>query len=345
MKTLLYHTVKIIIKSGFVFYNQKTTILGTENIPKDGAVVFLANHTNGLIDPLLIASNIKRKTHFLVRASVFKNPKIATFFDWMGMMPVYRMVDGIRNLTKNDEIFNKCEGLLNNRECLLLFPEGSHLFRRTIRPLSKGFTRIIFGTLAKNPKLKIHIIPVGVTYKNVSEYPSKATLLFGKPILANSFYNPDEIHNSTNLLKERVTHDLRRLSVYIKEDENYDTVLTKLNNAHVDFSEVSKVNSIIKSKQFPQKTIVTKRVHPLRWIIIINSILPYLLWKKASKKITEIEFVDTFRFGLNIVIFPIFYILQSYAVSFLFGWKLATAYFITSILLIWIYVKTASTNK
>ena len=327
------------------FYTKKIKVTGKENIPKKGAVLFMVNHPNGLIDPLIVAVNNPRVQHFLVRAATFKKPLIKKFLGTLNLMPIYRIRDGVQQLGRNKEIFEKCFSILNNQKALMIFPEGSHGRVRKIRPISKGFTRILFGAIDKYPDLQITIIPVGLTYQNASVFPSKVALQYGKPILTNDFYNPDELINSINTLKNEVKKSLEAITTSISEDNDYEAVLQNLNLANVDFTDINKTNSNIKSNQkleaVKKKTNILK---PLFYLIILNSIIPYSIWKKASKKIDEIEFVDTFRFGLGIVIFPLFYLLQSLVIKFFFGGKIALIYFCISLLLVLIYTKLSPTN-
>jgi 1-acyl-sn-glycerol-3-phosphate acyltransferase len=344
MRFLLYYTFKFLIKIGLFFYSKRITVLGSNNIPKKGAILFTSNHPNALIDPLLIATNTKRKIHFLVRAAVFKKAVVANFLDLLGMMPIYRIRDGIKQVSKNEEIFNKCQEILNRNETLLIFPEGSHNRKRTIRPLSKGFTRIVYRTLEKHPDLKIHIVPVGITYQNSSNYPSEVTIIYGEPILANDFYNTENINSSVKNLKNEVSNQLKELSVHINNDDNYNATLDKLNSANVNFTDVRSINSIIKREDHPiKKQNNKKRKSLLFYSIIINSFIPYLIWKKLSKKVDETEFIDTFRFGLSIVLIPLFLSLQSCILGLFLGWKTACIYFTTSVLLILLYTKIAPT--
>ncbi|CAM1353250.1 lysophospholipid acyltransferase family protein [Tenacibaculum insulae] len=344
MKTILYNLFKIFIKTGLFFYTKKTIVLGAENIPKNEAVLFTANHPNGLIDPLFIATHIKRKTHFLVRAAVFKKAILAKFFDLLGMMPIYRIRDGIKQLPKNEAIFNQCQNILKNNKTLLIFPEGSHCKDRTIRPLSKGFTRIVFGTLDNYPTTKIHIIPIGITYQNASSYPSKVVLNFGKPILANNYYDKNNLPQSANKIKELVANQLEELSVHIKNDDAYKSILQKLNNAQVDFTKVATINAIIKNSEFPKQKKRSKNYASfLYYILIINSVIPFIIWKLLRKKVTEIEFIDTFRFGVNIVLIPLFYLLQSFVLKLFYGWKIACLYLIFSLCVILFYTKLSTT--
>ena len=345
MSALLYFLFKIYLKIGLFFYSKKINILGKENVPKKGAILFTANHPNALIDPLLIATNTTRKTYFLVRAAVFKKKIIASFLNLLGMMPIYRIRDGVKQLSKNEEIFNNCQELLKNNKSLLIFPEGSHSKKRTIRPISKGFTRIVYRTLDKYPDLKIYVIPVGITYQNSSKYPSEVTVAFGKPIIANDFYNTNDLNSSVKSLKNQVHIQLKKLTVHIEDDENYSTILTKLNNAKTDFTAIDTVNLNIKKENYSIKPNPSKtRKSPLFYLIILNSFFPYLIWKLIRKKIDEIEFIDTFRFGLGMVLFPLFYFLQGWTTYLFFNFKIALLYTITSFLLVLIYTKTSNTK-
>ncbi len=319
--------------------------MGTENIPKKGAVLFAVNHPNGLIDPLLVTTNLPRINHYLVRAAVFKKPLIKKLLGTLNLMPIYRIRDGASQLGKNHQIFDNCYDIFKKGGTLMIFPEGSHNRKRTIRPLSKGFTRIVFGAFEKYPDLKIQIIPVGLTYQNASQYPSKVAIQFGEPIVANEFYDAKKLNVSVVQLKNEVSYQLKKLSVHIPDNENYNTILNELNKAQVDFTEVKKVNQFIKEDKFPdEKTPKSNFLKPLLYLIILNSIIPYLIWKTVSKKIDEIEFVDTFRFGLNAFTFPLFYAIQTWVLSLFLGWNVAGVYLLTSILLVLIYSKLSPTN-
>lgn len=345
MKALWYNFIRLIIKIGLFFYSKRIKVSGKNNIPKKGAVLFTINHPNGLIDPLIATTNIKRDNHYLVRAASFKKPFIKKILGSLNLMPIYRMRDGASQLGKNQEIFESCFDIFNKGETLMIFPEGSHNKKRTIRPLSKGFTRIVFGALQKYPDLDIKIVPVGLTYQNVSYYPTKVSLNFGKPISVNDFYNPETPNISAVQLKNEVSGQLKKLTVHIADDENYESTLVKLNDAQVDFTNVELINKMIISESIPKKKIAKLNLlKPVFYLIILNSFIPFLIWKKVSKKIDEIEFIDTFRFTFNKVTIPIFYALQTYIISLFLGWNIARIYFLISVLLILIYTKLSNTN-
>lgn len=343
MKTLWYYLIRNVIKTSLFFYSKKIKVVGKEHIPKTGATLFMVNHPNGLLDPLVVATNNPRVQHFLVRAAVFKNPWVKKLLSTLNLMPIYRIRDGVKELSKNQEIFETCYQILKVQKALMIFPEGSHNRMRTIRPLSKGFSRIIFGALEKYPNLLIHIVPVGLTYQNASMYPTKVAVHYGAPIIANDYISKENQQTEILRLKNDVSNQLQKLSVHIPFDVDYNSTLQKLNNANIDFTKVDEVNQMIKSGQITKQKKPVNVVSVLKPIIILNTIIPYLIWKLVQRKVNEIEFVDTFRFGLNTVLVFVFYTLQTFVIQHFFGNLLGVIYLILTLLLLLLYSKLNTT--
>jgi 1-acyl-sn-glycerol-3-phosphate acyltransferase len=342
---LWFRFVRFYVQLGLYFYAKKIRVVGIKNVPKKGAVLFAVNHPNGLLDPLIVTTNNPRGSYFLVKAAAFKNPIIEKILNSLNLIAIYRMRDGIDQLAKNEEVFNKCYTIFNRGKSLMIFPEGSDCRDRTIRPLSKGFTRIVYGAIEKYPGIQIQVVPVGVTYQNASQYPSKVALHYGKPIDASEIYANNIPSKSINILKKQVSDQLKTLCVHIEKDENYDAVLTKLNDAQVDFTEVKKVQEMIRTSTFPSKKEASKTyLKPLFYLIILNSLVQYSIYKKKAKKNTDIDFVDTFRFTFNLFAFSFFYSLQALIVSFFFGNEIALFYFVFSLLIVFIYVRLSPAN-
>ncbi|WP_296636400.1 1-acyl-sn-glycerol-3-phosphate acyltransferase [Polaribacter sp.] len=345
LKKIWYNYVKLFLRISLNFYAKEIKVFGKENVPKKGAILFAVNHPNALLDPLFVTTFNNRENHFLVRADVFKRPLVKKALASLNLMPIYRIRDGRKQLSNNEEVFKKCFNILARKETLIIFPQGGHSRDRNIKSLSKGFTRIVYGALEKNSNLKITVIPVGVTYQNSSSYPSKVCVQFGAPIDAKTIYINNEKAKAVNVLKEQVSNQLKQLTVHIPNDENYHETLKKLNAANVDFTEVNTINEMIRNQKFPEpKKKKINYLKPVYYLILLNSILPYFIWKKFSKNISEIEFIDTMQYGINVVTFPLFYILQSILLSFLYGWQFATYYFILSVFIVYVYTKLAPVN-
>lgn len=337
IKNIWYLFFKQTIRLGLFFYTKKIRISGKQNIPKNEAVIFVPNHPNGLIDPLYVAVNNPRINHFLVRAAVFKKSIVKYLLSTLNLMPIYRIRDGKENIRKNEAIFKTCCNILLKKRALMIFAEGSHNCSRTLRPLKNGYLKIAFTTLQQNPNLKIYIVPVGITYQNVTTFPSQLALQYGKPILVNSFYSINE-KQFISSLNNVVSKKLKSLLVHIPK-ENYDNTLKELQEAKVDFTKVKKVNKMIARNEFPEAKEPKQNQSLLRRILILNNIIPYIIWKKIIPKIEDKEFVDTFRFALAILLFPINLILLALFLNFLFDYKVSLIFILLSLSLTLIYVK------
>ena len=159
------------MRAALYCYFGRIRTVGLDGIPKKGPLLFLPNHQNALLDALLIAVKCGRKPYFLTRSDVFSNALFRSLFSFFHMMPVYRLRDGRQTLTKNEEIFQRCSQLLCKGEAVVIFPEANHHLDRRVRPLSKGYTRILFQALELCKDLEILILPVGVNYLRAAEHP------------------------------------------------------------------------------------------------------------------------------------------------------------------------------
>lgn len=342
-KRVGYSLLKNYIRIGFVFYFKNIRIEGEENIPREKAILFVANHQNALLDPLLIGSTTKLPSlHFLTQAQVFKKGFIEKILTYVNMLPIYRMRDGYDSLSKNEEIFQKCYHILDKKQALLIFAEGSHSLRRKIRPLSKGFTRIVFGALEQNPNNEIDIIPIGYNYSNAKEFGSKVSVYYGKPISVNYYWNNFDKTESVIALKNEVNDQLKTLTTHIEKINNYEEIVKHFQDD--DFLYPKKVNKKLENLN-PLPLITSKKskkkiFNPLLLVVKINSLFPYLIWKKIYPEIKEIEYISTFRFTVGITAFPIFYFIQTGIVSYFFGGEIGLIYLVLSFLSVYLLTKT-----
>lgn len=215
---LYYFHLRFWVRLAIRLFYRKVEIRGEENLPKEGPVLLAPNHQNAFMDALLPATLCPRTIHFLVRADVFKSPAARRFFHSIQMMPVYRQRDGIQNLAKNEETFEKCYEILRNGKVLLLFPEATHEGVRKLRPLSKGFTRILFGALEGNENLDIKVVPLGLNYSNYSDSQSKVLMSYGKPISVQEYHDQilENKAKAMTSLKKEVYEELSKEIIHIE---------------------------------------------------------------------------------------------------------------------------------
>lgn len=342
MKSLLLFCAKTYVNIGLFFYFKKIVVRKQANIPKNVPVLFLGNHQNALLDPLIMAITSGINTHFLTRAQVFKKPLVSKILKALQLIPVYRVRDGWQNIKQNNAVFNQCITLLNNKEAVTIFPEGNHNLKRTVRPLSKGFTRIVLGVLEENPKTKLLLIPVGFNYENATSFSDKAMIWFGEPIPASKYILESKNESIINL-KTDIHKALTKITTHIETDD-YDETLIKLENLNVDFLEPEKVNTCIQSHfktcEANQKA-NTKYLKPFfKMLLKLVCFVPYFIWKKvAQPKIKEIEFTSTFRFAIAVTLVPLWIVLISILLLILFSGSIAACFIISTLIIAMLAVK------
>lgn len=335
---LLYRLVIVYIKIGLFFFYKKITVTGIDNIPRNNPILFVANHQNAMMDPLIVATTTSKTMYFLARASAFKNKVAAKLLTELQAIAIYRVRDGVDSKHLNQSVFSNCLDLLNNNNNILIFPEGSHSIKRQVRSLRAGFTQITINFLNNNPNKDLVIIPVGLNYCNTINYAKSVHVIYGKPIKARQFLNDTNLNKSKFNLINEVHKALKKITIHI-DDENYDTqIKTYTEEDFLFFGKFkkSKINS--KSQSFGARK--SSKINFFYYLMMLNSIFPFLIWRWMKPKVKSVEFVSTAKFSLGLTVFPLFYILQTTIVSICFGNIYALIYIILSIILVFLSTKT-----
>ena len=313
MKNSLYNLARLWVKINIHLYFGKIKVVGLENVPKGKPVLFLPNHQNALLDVLLIGIDCNRKPWFLTRADVFKSKRLVWLFNVFQMIPIYRIRDGRASLKSNQAVFDRCSELLIQKEAVLMFPEANHNLKRRVRPLSKGFTRILFNTLDKSPDTDIMIVPIGINYSDAVKFPDQVALYFDVPISVKELYNPSDEKGSIDSIKEAVSSSLKRVTTHIEDEDTYDESVKHLDARGVDYLDPQEVNAIL--QKMPSEGIEVNSNLNIFWGIgkVLFMLLNFpilLLWRSFFKpKVLEAEFMSTLRFAFAVLTYPIYYVL------------------------------------
>lgn len=303
MKNAFNALLRVVVWLALHLYFKKISVFGKENLPKGKAVLIVANHQNALIDPILIATHTQLKPHFLTRASAFKNPIAAKLLDFIRMIPIYRVRDGIDNMGKNKETFEKSVKILSNKGSLLIFGEGNHDMHRSLRPLKKGFARIAFQTLDENPEMDLLILPIGINYSNHKKSGSKVSLYIGEAFSAKDFYPKDYeviIQETTQRLIPLVTHIPR---------ESYSQWLNTLKKNHIDLTNPELVKKFIECQKLIPENEPVFSPYFTNKVMKVFHFPVYWIWLWIKSKIKDHTFTATFKFVIGLVFVPLWYLI------------------------------------
>lgn len=181
---ILYRIGRFILGPFFKWY-YNPTIIGKENIPKEGAILIVGNHKH-LYDQCLSIISTKRFIKYMAKREYFDNKKTRWFFKAVGCISVDRSVhDG---KAKGEAIET-----LKNGGAIGLFPEGT---RNKTQEFLLPFK---FGAVSMAKKTDAYLVPFGITGDYI--FRSKNLVIkYGKPFKVMDM----ELEEANNLLYETV---------------------------------------------------------------------------------------------------------------------------------------------
>lgn len=145
---------------------RRAKIVGKENIPKEGPVVFCGNHRT-FLDPVLIQSTAGRDMRFLAKDVLYKH-KFLAFLGW-----VFESIPVKRDAAKDVTALKEALKTLKNGGCIGIFPEGTRNGLEKGESVKEGAAFMALRSGAK-------VVPIGISGDKGPF--SKVTIKYGEPI-------------------------------------------------------------------------------------------------------------------------------------------------------------------
>ena len=226
-KSLLYSFLRWAWTDGPIRRSfRKCEVHGTENIPKDGAVILTPNHCNTLMDALVVLRSYRGMCVFGGRADIFRKPFIARLLYFIRMVPIFRQRDGLRNVLQNTKTQDVIVDTLEHNVRFCIFPEGKHRTMHSLQKIGKGALRIAIAANEKFGKDKpVYIVPVGLEYGDYFRYRSTSLVNFGKALNVTGFIKEgcfETEAQATEALKRELEKRMADLITYLPDDEDYE---------------------------------------------------------------------------------------------------------------------------
>ena len=165
-------------------------VLGKENIPKDGALIFAGNHKHA-VDPTMVMSSTSRLVHFMAKEELFKGLH-GIAFKKMGLIKV-------RRGRSNTQAVIEAENILKSGGTVGIFPEGTRNREK------EELLKFRHGAVKIAKKTGALIVPFAI--KNKYKVFRKSVIIeFSKPIDVSKM----ELEEANEYLKNKVLDLLRK---------------------------------------------------------------------------------------------------------------------------------------
>lgn len=171
----------------------RVKIIGLENIPKEGSLIFCGNHRSYL-DPVMIICYATRDMRFIGKEELKKNPIISTVGALFNVIYVKR---DSKDITPVKEAMKT----LKSGGCIGIFPEGTRNgFEKNNGEIKGGTAHLALKTGAK-------VVPIGIV--GTLKPFTKNAVIFGEPLDFSEYVDGRKIgkdaeEKTSNIIKEKI---------------------------------------------------------------------------------------------------------------------------------------------
>ena len=204
-----YLMAKKLFSTALHSFYSSITVDGLERIPKDQPVIFISNHCNAFVDPMLLVTHLDRHVTLTAKSTLSRNPILKIIINAFSVELLSRSRD--RRKHESGKIFNsaalqRLQEKLHNKGAVYIFPEGRshndaalHRFKTGAAKLALDYAH---GCVASNKDNDLLIVPLALKYCDKSVFRSTAGIRVGTPLSMREWLS-EHHHNNTQGLTDQ----------------------------------------------------------------------------------------------------------------------------------------------
>lgn len=187
---MIFRLLRLAWRAALAAFFRRIEVESLENVPREGPLLLVPNHTNAFVDAFLVTSVVPRPVTITAKSTLFAHPALRLIAWAADAIPLHRRQD--RGLgadpRSNLESLAACRERLarGSGGAVCIFPEGVSHSDAQLRPLRTGAARValdfIDGTDTDTKGRPLSIVPVGLHYESKERFRSAVRVRFGEPI-------------------------------------------------------------------------------------------------------------------------------------------------------------------
>lgn len=164
---------------------RRIEVEGLADVPRQGPIVFVANHTNALVDPLVLVITLPRRLTLTAKNVLARGRLLGGLMAGLGVVTFHRQDDVGKGAEPRQNLrsLQRCRDILRQGGALFIFPEGISHSDPGLRLFRTGAARIVLDLLEEiTDSLKPLVVPVGLLYTEKDRFRSAVWLRYGIPL-------------------------------------------------------------------------------------------------------------------------------------------------------------------
>jgi glycerol-3-phosphate O-acyltransferase/dihydroxyacetone phosphate acyltransferase len=300
-------------------------------VPDRGPILIVSNHTNGLVDALVITAAIRRRVSLTAKSTLKKNPLLALVIWLADAVPLYRKQDGVE-MAKNFDSFVEVKRRLRGGGAICIFPEGMSHSDASMREFRTGAARIALESRG----IGLRIVPAGLHYDAKQRFREGLWLRWTAELLDTRGEDPRPLDQEERAYAARTRLIAELRDGYEKADrERVSSVIAELRRYRRDLRRLGIAQHEVFLSMHPLRALFFT-IRELELLIVGGVIaaagavqhgVAFAIDRLLTKKLS----VDLDQFASNAIfygfaIFPLVWVCGIAAAWVLGSWRWALAY-------------------
>ena len=225
---MTYRICRELLRLGLYGFFRRIHVQAKSRIPVDGPVLFVSNHTNAFVDPVLLLTSVRRKVTIAAKSTLVKNPLLWAVIRGLDAILLHRQGDREAGADPRENIPALAEAVRRLRAggALLVFPEGVSHSDPGMRRFRTGAARMVANYLEDPTAPELMIVPVGLHFTRKDRWRSEAVALVGEPVGARAWIrDQDPPRVDVRALTRDMQAWVEALTINFGSEEERDLIL------------------------------------------------------------------------------------------------------------------------